>query len=180
MQSRTKVMAAATLAAAVALITPIKESEAGTCPTDLGGSGDRTFTVNPGTCIAYGEGNPTAGSIGSGYVLLDKTDEGGNLLEGILSFLPSGVTGTSGTWSFTPNAGYTSYVLALKSGGNDRSPDWGAFSLGSAISGDWAVNPTDLSHADLYARVVPVPAALPLMLGALAGLGLIARRKTGT
>jgi hypothetical protein len=25
---------------------------------------------------------------------------------------------------------------------------------------------------------VPVPAALPLMLGALAGLGLIARRKT--
>lgn len=176
MQSRTKVIAAAAFAAAVALITPIKESEAGTCPAPAV-AGSRVFTVDPGSCLASGPGNVSAGNIGPGYVLLDKTDEGGNLLEGILQGI--GTSGLSGTWSFTPNPAYTSYVLALKSGQGQMDPDWAAFILGGT-NGTWSISGSqELSHADLYARVVPVPAALPLMLGALAGLGLIARRKTG-
>lgn len=177
MKTRKIIMAAAMLAAAVStFFGAVKESEAGTCPTDLGGSGTRTFTVNPGTCIASGEGQPTASSIGSGYILLDK-DEEGNAGNSILSI--RGIGQTSGDWSYTADSIYKAFVLVLKSGGNDRSPDWGAFALGNASSGNgrWSISPTELSNAQLFAQVVPIPAALPLMLGALAGLGLIARRK---
>jgi hypothetical protein len=68
--------------------------------------------------------------------------------------------------------------LALKSGAGKVEPVWAAFSV-TGTSGTWSITgaPQELSHANLYAQVVPIPAALPLMLGALAGLGLIARRK---
>lgn len=175
MKTHTTIMSAAALAAAITLLGPIKESAAGSCPTDLGGSGTRTFNVNPGTCIDYGEGQPTAGDIGSGYVLLDQDE--GEPSDGILTI--GGIGTTGGDWSYTADSIYKAFVLVLKSGGNDGTPDWGAFALGDSLSGsgNWSIVTKDLSNAQLYAQVVPIPAALPLMLGALAGLGLIARRK---
>jgi hypothetical protein len=131
--------------------------------------------------LAFGPGNVSGNNDAVnqlGYVTLDKSDDAlTGAVPGILNFSPP-ASGTSGTWSFTPNALYKSYVLALKSGDGQLEPVWAAFSL-SGTSGNWSITggPQQLSHANLYAQVVPIPAALPLMLGALAGLGLIARRK---
>jgi hypothetical protein len=172
MKTRTTVITAATFAAAIAIFAPIKPSEAGTCPTTPV-SGGRVFEVIQGTCIATGEGQP---SDLSGYTFLDKVEEG-DIGAGILEV--TGIDTTGGTWKYTSNDMYKAFVLVLKSGALDNTPDWGAFALGDEPSamGSWSVSPTDLSNAQLYAQVVPIPAALPLMLGALAGLGLIARRK---
>lgn len=183
MQSSAKsIMAVAAVAGALALVAPVKESEAGTCPQPPV-AGSRVFTVDSGSCLASAPGNLSGNNDAInqlGFITLDKSDDGTTgALEGILNFNPP-TSGLSGTWSFTPNAMYTSYVLALKSGEGTLNPDWAAF-LVDGTSGTWSISGSqELSHANLYARVVPVPAALPLMLGALAGLGLIARRRADT
>jgi hypothetical protein len=98
-----------------------------------------------------------------------------------------GSNGRSGTWSFDPNAVtglggnpvlYPKY-LAIKGG-----PNYLVYTFtDGALGGTW--NSTTLgaalSHISFYdsQTVVPIPAALPLMLTALAGLGLVARRRSG-
>ncbi|MEX0339510.1 MAG: VPLPA-CTERM sorting domain-containing protein [Arenibacterium sp.] len=109
-----------------------------------------------------------------------------------------------GTWEVFANATtnmYTTFALVFKAGQDDNTDP--ASQVGyilSASSGDWmsplindkSGNPRTISHVNLYARdkcdpvkdicgppvtQVPVPASLPLMMGALGIVGFVARRR---
>ncbi|WP_181366366.1 VPLPA-CTERM sorting domain-containing protein [Albidovulum aquaemixtae] len=158
-------------------------------------------TIAPGaTCVATGLGNisgnangarpdPIFGVLGAGYQLIDKSDSGPAVLN------VSGVSGTSGLWSFILPAApagmiWTNLVLAFKSGqggGGSKpkvtGPDWAAFLLPSgASSGLWSISgQQSLSHANLYGQLapaaVPLPAAGVLMVGALGAFAAVRRRR---
>ncbi len=149
---------------------------------------DREFTIttDPGTaaCLATGVGNLNGNndSINQlGYVLLDKSDDliSGALLQSLTATPPT--SGLSGTFSFTA-PGYTDFVIAFKSGQGVLDPDWAAFTLPNNVtSGSWTISGSQqLSHVNLYGKVVPVPAALWLFVSGLGGLAGLARRKALT
>jgi hypothetical protein len=151
------------------------------CP-GTAGTGDREFTVttDPGTvtCLLTGTGNINGNSDDIndlGYITLDKSDDLiTGAFPGSLTATPP-TSGLSGTFSFNA-PGYTDFVIAFKTGqgGNpDLDPDWAAFSLPNGVtSGDWAISgQQQLSHANLYGKVVPAPAAVWLFLTGFATLG---------
>jgi len=153
---------------------------------------DREFIVTtaaPATCIAWGLGNINGNGDAVnllGLVTLDKTDTPGDGLAGFDMVL-SGVGATGGAFAFVPPAGYTDFVLGLKTGGGKVGPTWAAFRLGST-EGTWSVTGNQaLSHANLYGRfpdrltsglsTVPEPGGeFPL---AAAPLGLTIARRGG-
>ncbi len=192
-----------TFGAAVVAFATIAGSSvnAATCPPSPSGS-ERVFTLTPDTgsasCLLYGTGNlngsgddvnmlfPAPGNL----VTLDKSDDNTTgAAEGALTFTPP-TSGTSGTWSINTAiaAGYTSFVIAWKTGVGQLDPDWAAFSVFNALTGSWAVSGNQAnSHANLYGvldpnsgnnnPVVPLPAALPLFLSALGVFGLLGWRR---
>lgn len=118
---------------------------------------DREFIVTtaaPSTCIAWGLGNINGNADAVnllGLVTLDKSDAPGDGLAGFDMFI-SGVGATGGAFAFAPPAGYTDFVLGLKTGGGQVGPTWTAFRLGST-AGTWSVSGSQaLSHANLYGR----------------------------
>ena len=150
---------------------------------------DREFslsTSSASTCLATGTGNingngDTINNLG--YVTIDKSDNT-TLYVGVDGELTiSGTGGLSGSFSFTPVAGYSNYVLALKSGEGQIDPDWAAFLLPAGVtSGDWAITAGSqtLSHANLYAQIsaIPLPAGIWLLGTVVAGgLGFGARHR---
>jgi hypothetical protein len=158
------------------------------CPNSAA-TNDREFSLDttPGaTCLAFGPGNLNGinDSVNQlGYITLDKSDDSiTGALEGSLTFTPP-TSGLSGSFSiFAP--GYTSLVIALKSGAGQLDPDWAAFILPAGVfSGSWSISgQQELSHANLYGMVseVPLPAALPLYgtgLGLMALFGWWRRRR---
>ncbi len=168
-----------------------QEADAATCPTSPT-STDRIFTLTTtpnASCLDHGTSNINGNDDDIndlGYTTLDKTDRKPN--EGY-PLDPPNITlttnpansGTSGTFTFTADSNWINYVIAFKVGSGTADPDWAAFLLPTGVtSGNWSitgVNPTELSHANLYAQPVPVPAALPLLLTALGALGVIGRKK---
>jgi PEP-CTERM motif len=152
---------------------------------------DREFTLTTAiaaTCLAFGTGNINGNgdAINSlGYTLLDKSDDS---ISGLTPFNWLSITGsgtTGGGFSFTAPPGYTSFVIAFKSGEGQLDPDWAAFLLPAGIlSGSWSISgQQSLSHANLYGLrgssfQVPEPSTLVLFGIAFAGLAL-ARHRTG-
>ena len=160
------------------------------CPGTVSTS-DREFSVNTtpsATCLASGTGNINGNAMqdpflmaNSDYVLIDKSDGDGT--DGLFpdSFdNPTSLTsGLSGSFTFTPPPGYTNFVIAFKSGEGQLDPDWAAFLLpNGVVTGTWAITGNQaLSHANIYAQVVPLPAAAWLFLSAMGGLFGIKRFK---
>jgi hypothetical protein len=176
---------AAGVALGVGVMVAGATAQAATCPS-VPSPGDRVFTLTTSpdsTCLAFGPGNLSGNNDAVnqlGYITLDKSDDTtSGVLEGILTFTPP-TSGLSGTFSFTPNPGYTNYVVALKSGEGQADPDWAAFSLVNGVtSGSWSISGRqELSHANLYAQLVPLPGAVLLFGSALAGLAWMRRRQT--
>jgi len=180
----------ATLAAAALTATVLGVKAAAAIPVEVFCPGtvsptDREFsiTTDPGTatCLSYGPGNIAGGdSDFAGYTFIDKfesPDDNGGALDDALTV--TGLDGTSGTFSFTA-PGYTSFIVALKSGEGQLNPHWAAFLLPAGVtSGSWTISSQGLSHVNLYgiAAEIPVPAALPLFASALVGGGLLSWRR---
>jgi hypothetical protein len=158
------------------------QAETVLCPSSLGPGIDRQFsltTTPAATCFDYGSGNE---SVPSGYVLLSKVEDSGTEGPFPASLTVDSVGQAAGTFTFTPPVGYTSFLLVLKDGNNDF-PAWASFLLNGATGGSWAISDEQaLSHMSVYgvASPVPLPAALPLLLAALAAIGLLGWRRTRT
>ncbi|MDQ2089650.1 VPLPA-CTERM sorting domain-containing protein [Marimonas arenosa] len=87
--------------------------------------------------------------------------------------------GTSGTWTITSAIGQD-FLIVLKA---SSTPGYGVWSFfgdpnNTSTSGtfDVAWN-KDLSHLAIYVAPIPIPAAGLMLIGALGGLGFVARRK---
>ena len=180
--SRAKVALAVctVLGAGVANAVPVSVS----CPGSIITT-DREFTLttDPGTviCLASAPGNISGNNDAInqlGYVTLDKTDDNTSGLFPLLVTATPPTSGLSGTFSFTAPAGYANFVIAFKSGQGILDPDWAAFTLPAGVtSGSWAISGAQqLSHINLYAQVVPVPAAVWLFGSALGLLGVLRRK----
>ena len=163
-----------------ALLFPLHVADAASvnCP-GTAVTTDREFQLTTSVaavCLASAAGNLNGNSDAInalGYVTLDKSDDATTgALPGALTFTPP-TSGLSGTFLITA-PGYSSFVLALKSGEGQLNPDWAAFLLPAGIlSGAWAIlnGNQQLSHANLYGlpTPTPLPGALVLMGTALAG-----------
>ena len=117
------------------------------------------------------------------WTQVQKTDGPNNIL---YNFDVDSVDESEGTWSVSSFNGWSDAVIVLKGG-----TSWSAYLLDVLfLSGDWntlgllnaAGNHPDLSHASLYVggiksnnNIVPLPAALPLLLGGLGGLAWLGR-----
>lgn len=116
----------------------------------------------------------------TGWILSDKNDDA-SAGDGTIEFTTAPINGAqSGNWAIDTLAGLSEIVITLKAGNG-----FGAFLLDLTVpdplSGSWA-STKDLSHASIYyngdpVSAVPLPAALPLFLSALAGLGLLGWRR---
>ena len=201
-----KLLQAAALTALVAFgIGGSTTSYAATCPDN--DTLDRTISLDVSAgCWAYGEGNingnpakdpilnqaTTDGNTfvqGGAYVsiadliLLDKSDEAGGAADGVLGGALSGQT--SGTITVGPVSGFTSFILAIKTG-NNKNPSWAAFLISGAGSYLFGIiKPQGISHANLYGvesddpgpGEIPLPGGIILLLTGLAGLGGLARMR---
>lgn len=156
------------------------------CPGTLGTT-DREFSVDTtaaASCLDFGTGNINGNNDDInllGFVTIDKTDDGTSGIDpDALTTNPLNM-GLSGTFSFTPTAGFTDFVIAFKSGEGQLDPDWAAFRLPDGVtSGSWTISGEQaLSHANLYAipgNEVPEAGTLALLGLTLAGLAFLRRR----
>lgn len=159
-----------------------------TCP-ESPASDDRVFSVDTvgATCVDYGPGNINGdNSDFPGYVYLDKwtRDSGdastGSNVNGLLTITITNSKNTAGTFTISA-PGYSSLLIAFKSGEGQADPDWAGFLLPTDTTmGGWTITLNQaLSHANLYGVVasVPLPAGISLLGAGLLGLGLIGWRK---
>jgi hypothetical protein len=121
------------------------------------------------------------------YILAFKVNQNGASTgegTGLITFTdaPSSGESSPGSWAISDPTGIASQVVIVLKQANS----WAAFLI-SGTSGDWTTSgpgrsSMGLSHADIWykpgeTQPVPLPAALPLLLGGLAGLGFISRRR---
>ena len=152
---------------------------------------DREFQTdtNPATtCLNFGPGNISGDpntdpflQAFAGWMLVDLDDNNNQMDH---SFFITGNGTKSGTFSFTGAMEGFKYALGLKSGNGQLDPDYAIFGLNGATSGSWSIlnGNQPLAHANLYKMAVdttaiPLPASLPLLMGGIAGLGFISRRR---
>jgi hypothetical protein len=176
------------------LVAVSQPASAGTtnCP-GTAATTDREFQVTVASgdpvCLATGTGNINGNTSGANpdpfltanptWMFVDKDDTNGVLDFG---FSYTGDETLIGTFTLTPEAGFK-YALGLKSGEGQLDPDWAVFELPiGTTAGQWGIvsGRQSLSHANLYKMAVapiPLPASLPLLVGALAGVGFITRRR---
>jgi hypothetical protein len=115
--------------------------------------------------------------------------EGGSGTGGILTNFDSGGM-LSGTWSFASSvwAGFANIMLVLKDGNAPTTiPNSyvGYLLVFGDFDGLWqspftnsnGTTQKQLSHMTAYGSVIPLPAALPMFLLALGGLGFVGRRR---
>lgn len=171
------------------------------CPDD--GSGTREFTLTTedpvsNSCYFWGPNNDAndaafvaqrLADFGSEHTLLSKVEidddglvdrEGTNdsLLGNSIVALLGGLGG-----EFTlDTTGFKDILLVFKTGTGRSTPGFAAFALipSGPTEGEWSVNlQQGLSHVSLYGSPapIPVPAAGILLITALGGLGIAARRR---
>jgi hypothetical protein len=154
--------------------------------------GNVAYALDTATAVLCGSGNPDY-SVGPGglaaetffgieYYLADKTD--GPDGTGLITFTDPPTSGESspGTWVISDPTGIASQVVIVLKQANS----FAAFLI-SGISGTWTTagpggSTMALSHGDVWYKpseteVIPLPASLPLLLGGLAGLGVIGRMR---
>ena len=201
-----KLLQAAALTALVAVgIGGSTTSYAATCPDNA--VLERTITLNVSAgCWAYGVGNIN-GNVGqdpilagatlggntfvkggawtsiANLILLDKSDAAGGAADGALGGALSGQTG--GTITVGAVSGFTSFILAIKTG-NNKNPSWAAFLISGVGSYIFGIDkPQGISHANLYGvenddpgpGEIPLPGGVVLLLTGLAGLAGLARMR---
>jgi hypothetical protein len=181
----------ALVATFVGLMAVGHAASAGTvsCP-GTASTGDREFKVTVASgdpvCLAFGTGNINGNpkqdpflKNNPTWMFVDKDDKN-NVIDFGFSYTGHGTK--IGTFALTLANGFK-YALGLKSGQGQLDPDWAVIELPLGTSGgQWqiAAGSQSLSHANLYKMAVsevPLPASLPLLLGGLAGIGFIGRRR---
>lgn len=191
MKSTRKVLALSAIASA--LVLSLGHAQANTVtsndPLCAGAPTGRTFSVTATTvvhCLLKGTGNISGSGdainlLAPGWTTLDKSDGGGDLLEGTLTGSPSLTSGLSGTFNIAASvySAYSRIVIAFKSGTGQLDPDWAAFELAAnTLTGSWAITTgtQSLSHAAIYGirngGTPPIGTPEPATL-ALVGLGLL-------
>ena len=139
-------------------------------------SANDTNTIDS-SFVMFGEDN---------WILADKNgDESG----GNQNIVFTGLSTANGTWAISANAFEiaSQIVVTLK-----QSSSFAAFLIAAGeTSGTWSTSgpggsSMGLSHGSVYylpgdtTTVIPLPAALPLFLGALGGLGFLGWRRRAT
>src|SRR5262245_12241044 len=140
-------------------VSSLAQAMAVSC-TGTPAAGDREFTLDttPGsTCLAFGPGNVNGNGDDIndlGYITIDKTDDSTSGIDPDALTSTPPTSGLSGIFSFVPPAGFTNFVIALKSGEGQLDPDWAAFLLPAGVtSGSWSIsNRQQLSHVNLYGQ----------------------------
>lgn len=135
--------------------------------------------------------NPTLQVNDDGFFGLTDWQFAGKVIENASGIdIGLSITGTtlSGTWSIDDVwATYDSIMLVFKDGNGLPANFVGYLLVSGDTAGNYMTpfsntingNPKNISHISAYVSTsaVPIPAALPLLLTALAGLGFIGRRK---
>lgn len=174
----------------------VQASTTSVCPDD--GSGTREFTLtteNPisNSCYFWGDNNDSNDDafnmqretdFGMDHVLLAKVEDDGGEEGSFVSVLDDmkSLLGELGG-TFTLDAtGFDNVLLVFKSGLGGSTPGFAAFSLTPSgfTEGEWSVNLQQaLSHVSLYGTpaAIPLPAGGLLLITALGGLGIAARRR---
>jgi len=145
---------------------------------------DREFQLSTeaagAVCLDFGSGNVNGNNdvvTQLGYLTLDTSDDTkSGALPQALTLTPDG--SLAGTFSIDA-PGYTDFLLAFKTGQGQLNPDWVVFAMPLGVTaGSYAISGRQgLSHVNLYARVVPIPAAGWLFGAAL--MGLVSTRALG-
>lgn len=180
------------VSAALLVVVSTMSASAGTvnCP-GTAATTDREFQVTTAgdpVCLATGTGNINGNPMQDPFLqanptwmLVDK-DDSSNVID--FGFSYTGDETKMGTFTLTPETGFK-YAIGLKSGQGQLDPDWAVIELAlGTTGGSWKIasGNQSLSHANLYKMAadmpaIPLPASLPLLFGALAGLGFIGRRR---
>jgi hypothetical protein len=154
------------LTGAALLLLSVGASQAAIVKIDFFSPGGSYFTspqtLTPGNGFTLEDEMNVLDPDGSVSVSVTQVDDDGELLGGLITFTMPSSSSLSPTTA-SVKSGQDVFALSNFVGtGNVYTTSFSGLTKGAS---------------NVSVQVVPIPAALPLMLGGLAGLGLIARRK---
>lgn len=195
-------LAAVSPMAAAAACTGVSVNNADTSDVTLNGSPATSCLVAVGNPQSGPNGDPSvfSGTFGTGWSLLGKMSGGAipaTTISGVQfsgAFTIDNTTNKAGTWTINASSPVKAdLVFAMHASNRAGSFFFDDIALGTSNAGTWKIEwhnngqqIPDFSNLTVFVRdvvgttVVPVPAALPLMLTGLVGLGLLARRRRHT
>jgi|SRR6056297_3405948 len=143
---------------------------------EMGGRAEISFDTDPSSGVNFTSYDPF-GNLGTGYYVGDNSTPNGQKKfdsdPGLSDFLFPGFKETD---TFGDNLGNSTVA--------QNSVNYGFLSGAPLSQGDYQIglsifnaNDQELGSTEISVSVVPVPAAMPLMLTALGGLGFVARRR---